>query len=199
MKILVLGGSGVIGHAVVKALEPRHEVIAAFRGSTRYPVDAGDPASLRRLFESVGRMDAIVSALGEVHWGPLPDMTEAQFRVGIDGKLMQSIRVVLLGQQFLADGGSLTLTTGVLSEQPIRSGANATTVNAALEGFVRGAAVELPRGLRINAVSPGVLEDSWPKFGHMFPGFEPVSAERVARAYVRSVEGPETGRIFRVG
>ncbi len=198
MRILVLGGSGVIGRAVVKALEPRHEVLAASRHSPRYPVDARDAASLRRLFGSVGRVNAIVSVLGDVHWGPLADMTEEQFRLGVEGKLMPSVNVALLGQQFLHDGGSLTLTTGILSEQPIRSGTSASTVNSALEGFVRAAAVELPRGIRINAVSPGVLQESWSRVSQLFPGFEPVAAERVALAYVRSVEGPQTGQVFRV-
>lgn len=198
MKILVLGGSGLIGQAVVKVLAPRHEVLAASRKSARHPVDARDAARLRRLFESVGRVDAIVSVLGDVYWGPLADMTEAQFRQGIEGKLMPSVNVALLGQHFLNDGGSLTLTTGILSEQPIRSGTVASSVNAALEGFVRSAAVELPRGMRINAVSPGLLQDSFPKVGHMFPGFEPVAADRVALAYVRSVEGGQTGQVFRV-
>ena len=198
MKILVLGGSGVIGRAVVTALAARHEVVAASRSSARCPVDARDPASLRRLFESVGRVNAIVSVLGDVHWGPLADMTEEQFRVGVEGKLMPSVNVALLGQHFLEDGGSLTLTSGVLSEQPIRSGTSAGTINSAIEGFVRGAAVELPRGLRINAVSPGVLQESWEKVGHLVPGFETVPAARVALAYVRSVEGAQTGQVFRV-
>jgi NAD(P)-dependent dehydrogenase (short-subunit alcohol dehydrogenase family) len=198
MKILVLGGSGVIGRAVVKALSPRHEVVVASRSSPAHRVDAREPASLRRLFESVGRVNAIVSVLGDVHWGPLADLTEERFRLGVEGKLMPSVNIALLGQNFLHDGGSVTLTSGVLSEQPIRSGTSATAVNSAIEGFVRGAAVELPRGLRINAVSPGVVRESWDKVGSLVPGFETVPADRVALAYVRSVEGAQTGQVYRV-
>jgi NAD(P)-dependent dehydrogenase (short-subunit alcohol dehydrogenase family) len=198
MKILVLGGDGVIGRAVVKALAPRHEVLSASRHSRNYAVDARDAESVRRVLESVGRVDAIVTALGEVYWGPLADMTEAQFRLGVEGKLMAQINTALIGQHFLEDGGSVTLTGGVLAEQPIRSGTSASTVNAALEGFVRGAAVELPRGLRINVVSPGPVLESWDRVGALLPGWEPVPADRVALAYVRSIEGAQTGQVMRV-
>ena len=71
-------------------------------------------------------------------------------------------------------------------------------MNAALEAFAAAAAIELPRGIRINTVSPTLLTESVAAYGALFPGFETVSAERAARAYQRSVEGPQTGRVYRV-
>jgi NAD(P)-dependent dehydrogenase (short-subunit alcohol dehydrogenase family) len=116
----------------------------------------------------------------------------------LNSKLLGQVALALVGQHFLNDGGSITLTAGTVSDEPIRFGANASTVNAALEGFVRGAAVELARGIRINAVSPSVLEESMSTFGPFFPGIEPVPGRRVALAYVRSIEGVQTGRVYRM-
>ena len=198
-KIIVIGATGTIGKAVVAALGARHDVIQV--GATRgeYRVDASDPAGVRRLFESVGKIDGLIIATGNVHFGPFEEMTPDQFQLGLRDKLMGQVNVVLVGQSWMNDGGSFTLTGGISAHEPIRHGANASSVNMALEGFVRGAAVDLKRGMRINLVSPTVLEESVSTFGPYFPGFEAVSSARVGLAYVRSVEGAETGRVYRVG
>jgi NAD(P)-dependent dehydrogenase (short-subunit alcohol dehydrogenase family) len=107
--------------------------------------------------------------------------------------------VVLAAQQYVNDGGSFTLTSGIIGDEPILQGASATTVNLALEGFVRGAAIELPRGIRINVVSPTVLTEAMEAYAPYFRGFEPVTGQRAAMAYLRSVEGAQTGRVYRVG
>ncbi|TDN62516.1 short chain dehydrogenase [Paraburkholderia sp. BL10I2N1] len=198
-KVVVIGATGTLGRAVVAELKTRHEVIEV--GATRgaYQVDSTNPASIEKLFPQTGKVDAIVTTIGKVHFGPLPDMTVDQFWVGLRDKLMGQINVVLLAQRYLNDGGSFTLTSGILADEPIREGASATSVNLALEGFVRGAAIELPRGIRINLVSPTVLEESMEAYAPYFRGFEPVSAARAALAYSRSVEGAQTGRVYRVG
>lgn len=198
-KLVVIGATGTIGRAVVAALGSRHDVIQV--GATRgeYRVDAADPASVRRLFESIGKIDGLVTVTGNVHFGPLEDMTPDQFQFGLRDKLMGQVNAVLTAQSWMNDGGSFTLTSGISAHEPIRHGTNASSVNMALEGFVRGAAVDLKRGMRINLVSPTVLEESVSTFGPYFPGFEPVSSARVGLAYVRSVEGAETGRVYRVG
>ncbi|MEZ0601228.1 short chain dehydrogenase [Paraburkholderia sp. IW21] len=198
-KIVVIGATGTVGQAVSAALKSRHEVIEV--GATRgeYHVDSTDPASIERLFREIGKVDGVVTATGKVHFGPLPDMSIEQFWVGLRDKLMGQINVVLAAQQYVNDGGSFTLTSGIIGDEPIREGANATTVNLALEGFVRGAAIELPRGIRINVVSPTVLTEALDAFAPYFRGFEPVTAEHAALAYLRSVEGAQTGRVYRVG
>jgi NAD(P)-dependent dehydrogenase (short-subunit alcohol dehydrogenase family) len=198
MKILVVGASGTLGRAVAQHLGERHKVITAGRNSGEHRVDLRDDASVGALFAATGRLDAIVSAAGSVHFGPLDRMTAAQFDTGLQDKLLGQVRLALIGQHHLHDGGSITLTTGILAEQPIRQGANATAVNAAVEGFVRAAACELPRGLRINAVSPSVLSEAWDAYADFFPGFEPVSAARAALAFQRSIEGVQTGQVYKV-
>ena len=198
MKILLIGAGGTIGQAVVQALGARHEIVGAGRHSGRYRADLSQPASLVSLLEEVGRVDAIVCTAGNLHFGPLTEMTAEQFNLGLQDKLLGQVQLALAGHRHLSDGGSITLTSGVLAVEPIRNGANATAVNAAIEGFVAAAAIELPRGIRINAVSPTLLTESLPTYGPFFPGFETVSAQRVGLAYQRSVEGAQTGRVYRV-
>jgi NAD(P)-dependent dehydrogenase (short-subunit alcohol dehydrogenase family) len=198
-KIVVIGATGTLGQAVTNELKARHEVIEVGATRGQYQVDGKDPASVEKLFREIGKVDGVVTTIGKVHFGPLPEMTVEQFWTGLQDKLMGQINAVLLGQHYVNDGGSFTLTTGILSEEPIRLGVNATTVNLALEGFVRSAAIELPRGIRINAVSPTVLAESMEAYAPFFRGFEPVTAQRAAVAYLRSVEGGQTGRVYRVG
>ncbi|TDB27861.1 short chain dehydrogenase [Stenotrophomonas sp. ATCM1_4] len=197
-KILLVGASGTLGKAVAAHLRQRHEVITASRSDAAHPVDLGDEQSISALLQAVGPLDAIVSTTGNVHFGPLTQMTAAQFNQGLQDKLLGQVRLALLGQHHLNEGGSITLTTGILTEQPIAQGANATAVNAAVEGFVRAAALELPRGLRINVVSPSVLVEALDAYGDFFPGFEPVSAARAALAYQRSIDGIANGQVFKV-
>lgn len=197
-KILLIGASGTIGQAVHANLAARHSVVTAGRSSGDHRADLSQPASLEQLFATVGKVDAIVCTAGNLHFGPLASMTAAQFNLGLQDKLLGQVQLALLAQHALADGGSITLTSGILAVEPIRNGANATAVNAAIEAFVAAAAIELPRGLRINAVSPSILTESVPAYGPFFPGFDTVPAGRVARAYQRSVEGGQTGRVYRV-
>ncbi|SEI69163.1 short chain dehydrogenase [Paraburkholderia diazotrophica] len=198
-KVVVIGATGTLGQAVAAALKARHEVIEV--GATRgaHHVDSTDPASIERLFQEIGNVDAVVTATGKVHFGPLTEMTIEQFWIGLRDKLMGQINFVLAAQKYVNDGGSFTLTSGILADEPISQGVSATTVNLALEGFVRGAAIELPRGIRINVVSPTVLTESMESYAPFFRGFEPVDASKAAQGYLRSVEGAQTGRVYRVG
>ena len=198
MKIILIGASGTIGRAIDNELKDRHQIVRVGRNSGELQVDITDPASIRRLFEQTGPFDALISAAGTGHFGPLEELTAKEFAVGLDDKLMGQVNLVLIGRDFVKDGGSFTLTSGVLSHDPIRLGAGASLVNGALDAFVRAAAIELPRGLRINAVSPGVLEESLPSYGPYFRGHDAVPGKRVANAYVKSVEGALTGQVFSV-
>jgi len=197
MKILVIGASGTVGQGIVQALGRDHQIIRVGKTRGDFQVDLTREESVKALFAQTGKVDAVISAAGGVHFGPLADMSSEQFNSGLQDKLMGQVRLVLIGQAFVNPGGSFTLTTGILAQQPIRTGVNATAVNAALEGFVLAAANEL-NGLRINAVSPTVLTESLESYGPFFPGFESAAASRVALAYRRSVEGIDTGRVFRV-
>ena len=198
MKILVVGASGTIGKFIIKELAPRHEIIEVGKDKGQYQVDITSEDSVRQLFNKVGKVDAIIAAAGGVHWGPLNEMTADQFKIGLNSKLMGQVNLTLIGQQFLNDAGSITLTSGSLSHDPYFGGASFSTVNASIDGFIRGAAIELDRDRRINSVSPAVLKESWDVYGPGVPGTDPVSGERVALAYRKSVEGRQTGQTYRV-
>ncbi len=198
MKIILVGASGTIGQAIDRELRERHDIVRVGRNSDELQVNIADPASIRRLFEQTGPFDALISAAGNAHFGALEELSAKEFAVGLDDKLMGQVNLVLIGREFANDGASFTLTSGVLSEDPIRYGAAVSTVNAALDGFVRAAAIELPRGLRINGVSPTILEESLPAYGPYFRGFKAVPAATVALAYAKSAEGRQTGQVYRV-
>lgn len=198
MKIILIGASGTLGQAVANELGQRHDIIHVGRSSGDFNVDITDSASIQALFEKVGSFDALVSAAGKVHFGALAEMGEAEFAVGLKDKLMGQVNLVLIGSRYANDGASFTLTTGILSEDPIRFGSSASMVNAGVEGFVRSAALELPRGQRINAVSPNVLVESMEGYAPYFRGFKPVLAADAALGFARSVEGAQTGQVYKI-
>jgi NAD(P)-dependent dehydrogenase (short-subunit alcohol dehydrogenase family) len=199
MRILVVGANGTVGQAAVTELSRRHEIVKAGRSSGDVTVDLMKDDSVRAMYARLGKLDAVVCCAGHVHFGPVSAMTPEQFRKGLDDKLMGQVNLVLLGMAHVNDGGSFTLTSGVLDRDPVRQGANAAAVNGAIGAFVKGAAIEMPRGIRINAVSPGLLAESEKKYEGFFPGHEPVSSARVGLAYVKSVDGALNGQVITVG
>ncbi|MBP3976993.1 short chain dehydrogenase [Microbacterium sp. BLY] len=197
MKALVIGATGSIGGVVAATLDVRgHEVVRASR-SGEQSVDVTDPASIRSLFERVGPVDAVVVAVGSVPFRPLLDLDRDDYLAAFTGKTLAQLDVVRVALDHVTDGGSVTLTSGVLAREPIATGAAAAMANGALESFVVTAAAEAPRGIRINAVSPDVLANS-PGYFSTFPGHRPVTDEEVGRAYVRAIEGVVTGRVLTV-
>ena len=150
MKIVIIGATGTVGTAVVKQLAERHEVIQVGKTRGQYQADITDADSVRALFARIVKVDAIVSTAGNLHFGPLTEMTAEQFKIGLHDKLLGQIELALIGQHHLKDGGSITLTSGIVGDEPILYGVNATTVNAASAGFVRAAAIE-------GSLLPGVL------------------------------------------
>jgi NAD(P)-dependent dehydrogenase (short-subunit alcohol dehydrogenase family) len=177
-------------------LSARHEVIRVGRSSGDIRADIEDVDSIRAMYREAGKVDAVVSAVGHGHFGPVHQMTSEQFMQGINHKLLPQVNLVLEGFDFINDNGSFTLTSGVLNRDPIPGGSCAAAANGALDGFVLGAAVDMPRGIRINVVSPEVLEVSRQKYEGFFPGHVHVTNEAVGLAYSKAVEGCLTGQVF---
>lgn len=196
MRILIVGATGHVGSAAAGALHAAHEVIGVSR-STNPGVDLLDPESITRLFRQLGSFDAVVSACGSAPFKPVTELSADDYTAAFNGKVMSQLNLVRIGLEHVNDGGSFTLTTGILAREPIPTGAAAAMANGAVESFVISAAGELPRGVRINAVSPTVLEAAT-GYHRAFPGFEPISSKRVGQAFVRSVEGIANGRIYKL-
>jgi NAD(P)-dependent dehydrogenase (short-subunit alcohol dehydrogenase family) len=197
MKILIIGATGTIGKHVTAALQNDHEVIKAGLKNSDNQVDISSIESIENFYKQVGKFDALICAAGDAQFGPLASMKDVDFRVGINSKLMGQVNLVLIGQQYINPKGSFTLTSGALADDPILMGTNISTMNGAINGFVKGAAIELENGVRINAVGPDIVEESSAYFSY-FPGHVPVTMNRVTQAYVKSVLGGQTGQIYKV-
>ncbi|MFT3823783.1 MAG: short chain dehydrogenase [Chitinophagaceae bacterium] len=197
MKIIVVGASGTIGKQVTGALEKDHTIIKVGSKSGDIRADISSPESIEQLFKQAGPFDALVSTAGDAHFAPLKSMTDKEFRIGINSKLMGQINLVLIGQHYINPKGSFTLTAGVLSHDPVIAGSNASVANGGIEAFVRAAAIELENGVRINAISPTVVEDS-PGYFPYFPGHIPVSMKQVEYGYLKSILGADTGKVIKV-
>ena len=198
MKILVVGAAGDVGCAVCDELKSRHEIITAGRSSGDLRVDLTNEESIIALYREAGQVDAVISAVGDVKFERLADMTREKYLFGLEQKVLGQINLVLQGLDVVADNGSFTLTSGILDRDPVLRGSGAAICNGALAGFVAAAAIDLPRGMRVNVVSPGLLQVSAERYGAMFPGHDPVSSRRVGLAYAKCVEGAGTGQVVTV-
>ncbi|PST83407.1 short chain dehydrogenase [Pedobacter yulinensis] len=197
MRILIIGAHGTIGKRLTPALAGRHEVLSAGRNSGDYRVDVSDEASVKALYNQVSNVDACICVAAS---GPLDNfstLTEEQLLKDMKGKLFGQINLVLLGQNWLNTGGSFTLTSGIFADQPYPGVTGGAVTSGALHSFTRAAACELKNKIRVNCVSPGMAADAAEAFGHLFPGLKAVSMEELVAAYVASVEGSESGRIYR--
>ncbi len=190
MKILVIGATGTIGAAVVRALQGKHEVIGASRKG-QPSVDIQDTASIAKLFDSVRDVDAVVSCAGGGAWKPLAQLTDDDFALSLRYKLMGQVNVVRAALSRVRDNGAIVVTSGVLAQKPMPGSGAISLVNAGLEGFVRAAALEATRGVRVNVVSPPWVDETLAKMKMTVPGSLP--AVTVAKAYVAAIEGKAQG------
>lgn len=201
MKVLIIGGAGTVGSAIIKELGGRHEIIVAARSSGDVRVDIENEASIVDMYKKLPKLDAVAVATGgsNGHFAPLSQMTADNYRVGLDSKLLGQVNVVLKGLEHVSDGGSFTLIGGTWSPQdvvPLFS--NIYMVNAAIEGFVIGAAPDMPRSLRLNGVHPTTITESMAAYASFFRGFSSVPASEAALAFSKSIEGVQTGQNYRV-
>lgn len=194
MRVIVVGATGTIGSTVVAALSMRHQVVSVGHQRGAFQVDLASSDSINHLFRAIGHFDALVCTAGVAKFASLDELRDADYQVGLSNKLMGQVNLVRIGRQFINDRGSFTLTSGVLSQEPMKGSASISMVNAGLEGFVRAAALELPRGIRINVVSPPWVTETLIAL-KMDPSLG-MPAAAVAQAYLATVEGTATGQII---
>lgn len=197
MRILVVGASGTIGRPLCAELGTRHEVIAAGRSGRDVSVDITSAESIEQMYETIGPVDACICVAASGALDRFSKLTDAALLENMRGKLFGQINLVLIGQRHLADNGSFTLTSGIFADEAWPGVTGGAVISGGLHSFVLSAAIELPRGLHINAVSPTMVADSTEDFGHLFPGMKPVSMDRLIGAYVDCVEGGGTGGIVK--
>lgn len=198
MKIAIIGGNGTIGKRIVAHFSQDHEVVILGRNSGETRIDIADSQSMEDAFRQIGSVDAIICAAGEAKWAAFNDLSESDYYVGLKSKLMGQVNLVRIGREYLKPNGSITLTTGILADDPVAQTASAAMVNGALHSFVKAVVLELDQGIRVNVVSSGLVEDAYEKYKDYFPGHTPVSMKKVVNGYVRSVCGKNTGEIIRI-
>ncbi|MEX0361162.1 MAG: short chain dehydrogenase [Allomuricauda sp.] len=198
MKILIIGGQGTIGNKVVSYLSNGDEVLVAGRNTGDITVDISQSASIESMFQTIGKLDAIVCIAGEAKWDDFESLSEEDYYIGIRSKLMGQVNLTRIGQHYLNPGGSITLSTGILADDPVVKTASAAMVNGAIHSFVQAAALELQNGIRLNVVSLGLVIDAYEKYKDYFPGHTPISMEKAVNAYIKSIKGKGNGKVIRV-
>ena len=156
-KVLVIGAAGLIGAEVVKRLG-ESECIRASRSSDER-VDISDPKSIAALFDRIGEVDGIICTGGAARFKPWNQLTDDDWTFSLANKLLGQVNVVRYGAKSVRPGGAITLTTGLASQYPAPGSAVITTVNAAVDAFVRAVAAEPSISIRVNVVSPGWVSD----------------------------------------
>ena len=199
-RCLIIGSSGTIGSAIHRELQSDCEILEANFSSGDVQVDIGDPLSITQMFQNLPPLDAIICAAARgVILKPFSDMTISDYQTSTQSKLMGQINLVIEGIKYAQPQASFTLTTGLLNVDPIPKGSAAAMVNAAVEGFVKGAALEMPKQMRVNVVSPALLEESLEHYGPFFQGYETIPGHIVAKSYRKSIFGLQNGHIYKVG
>ncbi|WP_405352225.1 short chain dehydrogenase [Nonlabens sp. Asnod3-H03] len=198
MKILIIGGHGTIGKKVVSHFQDENEIIIAGRTNGDITVDIADAKSIKTMFDQLGKLDAIICIAGEAKWAPFNDLTEDDYYIGLKSKLMGQVNLVRIGQDYLNSNGSITLSTGILADDPVVKTTSAAMVNGGIHSFVKAVALEIENGIRVNVVSSGMVEDAYDKYKDYFPGHNPIPMTKVINGYVRSVKGKGNGEIIRI-
>ncbi len=198
MRILIIGGNGTIGRVVSKHFKKDNQVLIAGRKNGDAIVDIADSTSIKAMFETVGKVDAIVCIAGEAKWDDFDKLTEEDYYIGLKSKLMGQVNLVRIGKNYLNSKGSITLSTGILADDPVIKTTSASMVNGGIHSFVQAVALEVEDGIRVNVVSLGVVEDAYEKYKDYFPGHNPIPMKKVINGYVRSVSGKANGAIIRI-
>ena len=194
MRVIVVGATGTIGKSVVKLLTPEHDVVKVAFKSGDFRLDMSQKSSIEKLFKEIGSFDAVICAAGVARFGGLSELSDEDFQLGLSGKLMGQVNLVRVGLDYINDNGSFTLTSGILSQQPIPGSSSISMVNAGIEAFGRAAALEMQRGIRINVVSPPWVKETLEALSMDTSGGMP--AERVAQAYRASISGTRSGNVI---
>jgi NAD(P)-dependent dehydrogenase (short-subunit alcohol dehydrogenase family) len=185
MKVLIIGASGAIGKVITPAIQRNHEVVTAGRNSGDIAVDISSAVSIEGLFQKVANLDAVICVAGDSVTTGLHSMNEEKYKAGIQQKLLAQINLVLTGINYLNKNGSFTLISGKMGERPAPGSSGKAIMNAAVNSFVLSASLEMPKGMRLNVVSPSKISD--------------IPDKDIVAAYLTCIETNVNGEIIRIG
>lgn len=195
-KIVVVGATGRLGRVVVGGLND-YEVIRAGRSGPDLKIDALNFESVSDVFASIGTFDGLISCIGGTPFKTFEELTMEDFAMGLSKKCFSQLNLAKAAIPYLTENGSITLTSGIIGDEPILAGSCAAAANGALNMCVSTLAAEYAGKLRINIVSPSIIENSVEDYGMLFDGFEPTSKKRIVEAYRRTISAPISGRVLR--
>jgi NAD(P)-dependent dehydrogenase (short-subunit alcohol dehydrogenase family) len=195
-KIVVVGATGRLGRVVVGGLSD-YEVVRAGRSGPDLKIDALDFESVSDVFASIGTFDGLISCIGGTPFKTFEELTMEDFALGLSKKCFSQLNLAKAAIPYLTENGSITLTSGIIGDEPILAGSCAAAANGALNMCVSTLAAEYAGKLRINIVSPSIIENSVEDYGMLFDGFEPTSKKRIVEAYRRTISAPISGRVLR--
>ncbi|GLK99267.1 short chain dehydrogenase [Dactylosporangium matsuzakiense] len=198
MRIIVVGGAGTIGQRLVPILRSRgHDVVVAGRTSGDVHVDLTVHTTIEAMYRNAGTVDCVVSIAAHGALDEFTALTSDALLANMRAKFFGQVDLVLTGQHFCADRAGFVLTSGIFADQAWPRVTGGGVISGALHSFVLSAAIELPREMRINVVSPTMVGDSVDAFADQFPGMRQVPMDELVGHYLRCVEGNDTGRIIR--
>ena len=192
MKVIIVGASGTIGREIDKAISSSHEVVRVGATSGDLQCDYTNADSVAGMFGEIGPFDALVAVVGgDSTFKKFEQLDDADYRYGFDRKFLSQIRLLRLGQAGIRDNGSFTFTSGFLSHYPNPASIATGPLNAAVDTYVQNAANLMPRGIRVNVVSPAPVVEPG------LDGLGLVTAKQCAIFYIEAIEGTMSGQVLR--
>jgi NAD(P)-dependent dehydrogenase (short-subunit alcohol dehydrogenase family) len=196
MKILVVGGTGIIGKAVVNMLKEEHEVIATGKNNGDYKLDIEDSAAIAKMFQDIKDVDGVILTAGHGNLAPLNMLTDADIDMALNNKLKGSVNLIREGLKHVKEGGFITVTTGAASHTPFPGGSSISIACAGVEAFVKSVEIEKDKDIRVNVVRPAMVTESMELYKLDVP-FS-ISAYDTARVYKAVTELKESGKMYNV-
>lgn len=194
MRVLLVGATGLLGTEITRILQSDHEVISASRKGSDVSVDLSEKASIVAMFDKVGKVGAVVCVGGAAKFAPLDSLADSDYAFSLANKLMGQVNLVRCAIGHVDEGGSVTLTSGTLAQEPMVGSGAVSIVNAGVEGFARVAALEFKGKLRVNVVSPGWVSETLASMGK--DASQGIAAADVAKVYKRAIDGSMTGEVL---
>lgn len=194
-KIIIVGSTGTIGQKVVKLLKNDYQVITINRSSGDYQADMQDADAMEEIFKIIGPFDGLIATSGYGKWGTMDEHSVQDYHDGLNSKLMGQVNLVIIGRKYANEGACFVLSSGILAQYPVEGGISLSMINAAIEAFVRGAALEM-KNMRINAVSPSFAKETMELMG--MDSSTGVPAIEFAKLYKTAFENDNTGIIYTI-
>ncbi len=194
-KAIIVGSTGVIGRKVMELMAPAYEILSVNRSSGHYQLDMSDANAVEQMFKETGGFDVLIATSGYGKWGSMEEHSIRDFHEGIRSKLMGQVNLVMLGRKYANEGARFVLSSGILAQHPVEGGISLGMINAGLEAFVRGAALEM-QTMKINAVSPSFAKETMELMG--MDSSTGVPSIEFAKLYLRAIDEGRSGNIYRI-